>query len=198
MTLRLRRRTLLATVAAGALSGCGEGTWLGENAPPPLAGERKSVLLIEDPLSANSRIAELNITLPPPEPNADWPQSGGNPAHAMQHLSAAETITEAWSTKIGAAAGGRSWILADRCCIACVALPPDWGQSGLRTGGGSVMLSSASADRRCSSSSISSTDLRSPGSGGAEVSPSQVPSPQPARHRQRTGGQQRAAPQPTS
>ena len=70
------------------------------------------MLLIEDPLSADSRIAELNITLPPPEPNADWPQSGGNPAHAMQHLSAAETITEAWSTKIGAAAGGRSWILA--------------------------------------------------------------------------------------
>ena len=33
---------------------------------------------------------------------------------------------------------------ASRCCIACVALPPDWGQSGLRTGGGSVMLSSAS------------------------------------------------------
>ena len=108
----MRRRTLLATVAAGALAGCGEGTWLGENAPPPLAGERKSVLLIEDPLSADSRIAELNITLPPPERNADWPQSGGNPAHAMQHLSAAETITQTWSTKIGAAAGGRSWILA--------------------------------------------------------------------------------------
>ena len=30
----------------------------------------------------------------------------------MQHLSAAETITQTWSTKIGAAAGGRSWILA--------------------------------------------------------------------------------------
>lgn len=112
MTVRLRRRTLLATVAAGALSGCSEGTWLGENAPPPLPGERKAVLLIEDPLSADSRIAELNITLPPPERNADWPQSGGNATHAMQHVSAAETITQAWATKIGAAAGGRSWILA--------------------------------------------------------------------------------------
>ncbi len=109
---RLQRRSLLATAAAGLLAGCGEGTWLGENSAPPLPGERKAVLLIEDPLSADPRIADLNVTLPPPERNVAWPQSGGNPTHAMQHVAAAETINEIWRTGIGAATGGRSWILA--------------------------------------------------------------------------------------
>lgn len=111
MSYRLQRRALLATAAASALAGCGEGTWLGESSAPPLPGERKAVLLIEDQLSADPRIASLNITLPPPERNAAWPQSGGNAVHAMQHVTAAETIAEVWRTGIGAASGGRSLIL---------------------------------------------------------------------------------------
>lgn len=111
MNYKVQRRSLLATAAAGVLAGCSEGTWLGESSAPPLPGERKAVLLIDDQLSADPRIATLNVTLPPPERNAAWPQSGGNATHAMQHVAAAETITEAWRTGIGAAAGGRSWIL---------------------------------------------------------------------------------------
>ena len=68
---------------------------------------------------------------------------------------------------------------ASRCSMACVALPPDCGQSGLRRAGGRVMLSSASLGSARSWSSINRTDLRSPGRGGGAVSPSQVPSPQP-------------------
>jgi outer membrane protein assembly factor BamB len=101
-----------ALVAAGALSGCGEGSWLGDAEPPPLSGERKSVLLIEEGLQADPRLAQLDVVLPPPERNAAWPQSGGNPTHAMQHLAAADTIDVAWRADAGAGSSGGSRLLA--------------------------------------------------------------------------------------
>jgi outer membrane protein assembly factor BamB len=109
MTALSRRGAL--TAAAALLAGCSEGTWLGETQAPPLPGERKSVLLIEDQLSADPRLAELNVTLPPAVRNADWPQVGGDPSHAMQHLEAADTIEVAWRADIGAGAGGGSRLL---------------------------------------------------------------------------------------
>jgi outer membrane protein assembly factor BamB len=106
------RRTVLTGAVAGLLAGCSEGTWWGENSAPPLPGERKSVLLIEDELRADPRLAELNIALPPPVRNAAWPQSGGSATHAMEHLEAAESITVAWRTDVGAGSGSRSRIIA--------------------------------------------------------------------------------------
>ena len=106
------RRTLLTGALAGLLAGCGEGTWLGETAPPPLPGERKSVLLIEDQLRADPRLAELNITLPPAVRNPGWPQSGGNATHAMEHLEAADSLTLAWRVDVGTGGGSRSRIIA--------------------------------------------------------------------------------------
>ena len=107
----LSRRGAL-TAAAALLAGCGEGTWLGETPAPPLPGERKAVLLIEDQLSADPRLAQLNVVLPPAVRNADWPQAGGEPTHAMQHLEAAAAIAVAWRSGIGAGAGGGSRLLA--------------------------------------------------------------------------------------
>ena len=88
------RRLLLTGAGATLLAGCSEGTWLGENAPPPLPGERKAVLLIDDQISADPRLANLNVTLPPPVRNTDWPQLGGGPTHAPQHLEAAGALVQ--------------------------------------------------------------------------------------------------------
>ncbi|HEX6014194.1 MAG TPA: hypothetical protein VFY87_20830, partial [Geminicoccaceae bacterium] len=110
--MRRRPLPLLAAVVAAALSGCGEGTWLGQAEPPPLPGERKSVLLIEEGLQADPRLAQLDVVLPPPERNTAWPQSGGNPTHAMQHLAAADTIDVAWRADAGAGSSGGSRLLA--------------------------------------------------------------------------------------
>lgn len=107
----LTRRGVLGTGAA-LLAGCGEGTWLGENEAPPLPGERKPVLLIEDQLAADPRLAELNVVLPPAVRNTAWPQSGGGPTHVMQHLTAAESLNVVWRAGIGAGAGGGSRLLA--------------------------------------------------------------------------------------
>ncbi len=108
---RLSRRGAL-TAGAVLLAGCSEGSWLGDTPPPPLPGERKPVLLLEDQLSADPRLAELNVVLPPAVRNTSWPQSGGVPAHAMQHLEAANTLDVAWRSSIGAGAGGGSRLLA--------------------------------------------------------------------------------------
>ncbi len=108
---RIGRRGALVSAAA-LLAGCGEGTWLGETPAPPLPGERKSVLLIEDQLTADPRLAQLNIVLPDAVRNADWPQSGGDATHAMQHLEAASQVNVAWRTGIGAGNGGGSLLLA--------------------------------------------------------------------------------------
>ena len=105
-----RRGALLA--GAAFLTGCSEGTWLGENQAPPLPGERKAVLLIEDQLSADPRLAQLNVVLPPAVRNTDWPQTGGLATHVMQHLDAAGVLDVAWRTGIGAGAGGRTRLLA--------------------------------------------------------------------------------------
>jgi outer membrane protein assembly factor BamB len=105
-----RRGALLA--GAAFLAGCSEGTWLGETQAPPLPGERKPVLLIEDQLSADPRLAQLNVTLPPAARNADWPQVGGVATHVMQHLDAAGALEVAWRAGIGSGAGGRTRLLA--------------------------------------------------------------------------------------
>ena len=107
----LPRRAALLSGAAVLLAGCGEGTWLGENEAPPLPGTRKPVLLIEDQLTADPRLGELKIVLPPPVRNPDWPQVGGSAARAMQHLDAAETVELAWQASIGTGSGGRSLLL---------------------------------------------------------------------------------------
>src|SRR5918993_1686668 len=105
------RRTALTGALAAMVAGCGEGSWLGETPAPPLPGERKPVLLLEDQLEADPRLGELNVALPPPERNRDWPQAGGGPARAVQHLAAAETLEVAWRADAGAGSGGRSRLL---------------------------------------------------------------------------------------
>lgn len=110
---RLRRRSFLAaTGSALTLVGCGGGSWLGEAEDPPLPGERKPVLLIEETVRADPSLANLNVVLPPPRRNPEWPQAGGNASHAMHHLEVADTIKETWRADIGAGSSGRSRLLA--------------------------------------------------------------------------------------
>lgn len=113
MTGALSRRAAL--VAGGlALSGCGGtgSSWFGESEDPPLPGERKPVLLLEEDVRADPSIAAVPVTLPRPRRNASWPQAGGTATHAMYHLEAADTLRPAWSADIGAGAGRRSRLLA--------------------------------------------------------------------------------------
>ena len=65
------------------LTGCGG--WLGGKTDIKLEGERIDVLRGSSNLKADTRISDLDVLLPRPEVNEDWPQAGGYPNHAMHH-----------------------------------------------------------------------------------------------------------------
>ena len=67
----------------------------------PLAGERLSVISLERRLEPDPGADQVTVRLPPPYVNAEWPQAGGYPHHAMHHLAAADTLAESWRVDIG-------------------------------------------------------------------------------------------------
>ncbi len=93
------------------LAGCGGDSWLGSDEGPPLPGKRTSVLLLDRQLTADPSLSDLPIRLPAPAVNADWPQHGGTPTHAMQHLAAADQLNLAWSVRIGGGSTKMSQLL---------------------------------------------------------------------------------------
>jgi outer membrane protein assembly factor BamB len=97
---RTSRRTLLgsALLMSSLLSGCG---WFDEDEKPRLPGERKPVLLLDEGIKADPKLASYQIVLPDPVRNDSWPQAGGNPAHANYHLDAAPDLAPAWEASIG-------------------------------------------------------------------------------------------------
>lgn len=92
-------RGIIAAGLALALSGCSG--WWGETDSNPLPGERISVMSLERTLEPDPRLADLAVRLPRPFANADWPQAGGVPNHAMHHLAASGGLGEVWRTDIG-------------------------------------------------------------------------------------------------
>ena len=131
------------------------------------------VLGVELPDLARRSRRRRRVVMPSASTANTRPPATTGPASSREPPPAPAPMPERQATSIVSA--------ASRCCMACVGSPPACGQSALRTGGGRTTLSWARRGSALSWSSISSTALRSPGSGGAGVSPSQVPSPQPAR-----------------
>lgn len=95
-------------LAVGLLAGCG---WLGDAEKPPLPGERISVMLVDQDLEPDPQLSDLQVRLPPPYINPDWPQAGGSTTHAMHHLMVAEQMSRAWTASIGSGTSGRRRLL---------------------------------------------------------------------------------------
>ena len=91
-------RPLFAGALVIGLSAC---SWFGNDEPPPLPGDRISILSLERNLEADAGHADLEVRLPAPYENANWPQPGGVPAHAMYHLSLGDELEEVWRVSIG-------------------------------------------------------------------------------------------------
>jgi outer membrane protein assembly factor BamB len=68
---------------------------------PLLPGERISVLSLQSELIPDPLIQDVEIRLPRPRVNAAWPQAGGVPSHAMQHLKMADAPQVAWRRSVG-------------------------------------------------------------------------------------------------
>ncbi|MGB0695483.1 MAG: PQQ-binding-like beta-propeller repeat protein [Rhodospirillaceae bacterium] len=103
---------LASTIVLTACSGDGwfGDSWFGDDDDPPLPGTRLTVLERERGLSGATR-DQVDIILPAPEPNSDWPQEGGYAHHAMQHMVIGDSLSRAWSASIGSGNTSRDRIL---------------------------------------------------------------------------------------
>ncbi len=101
----------MAFLLPAVLGACG-GSLFGDSEGPPLPGERISILSLQQISQPDPRIADLQVLLPRPRINADWPQAGGQPSHVMQHLSLGDDPQRVWSTKIGSGSGKLVRLLA--------------------------------------------------------------------------------------
>lgn len=105
-------RSVLVVVLALGLAACDSLNPFGGKEKERLPGERISVLLQDPDLKPDELIADLDVVLPPPEANTDWPQPGGNAAHVMQHLELADAPSRAWTVDIGSGSSGNRRLLA--------------------------------------------------------------------------------------
>jgi outer membrane protein assembly factor BamB len=100
------RRLAVLLLMAVALSGCEAVTDFFESRSEKLLpGERISVLSLQRTVRPDPRIADLDVRLPRPYVNEDWPQAGGHPSHAMHHIAMAEAPERHWVVRAGEGAG---------------------------------------------------------------------------------------------
>ena len=104
----LSRRAALAVPLA--LAGCDTIDGWFSTKKKPLPGKREAVEVDRRGLRPDEGVPK--IVLPAPVRNSGWPQSCGNPTHAMGHLQIGDQIKEAWSVSIGEGGGYRRKILA--------------------------------------------------------------------------------------
>jgi outer membrane protein assembly factor BamB len=95
-------------LVSSLLAGCG---WF-DDKKQPLTGERISVLSLDRQLEPDPDLAKIPITLPAPVVNPDWPEPGGYPNHAMQHLSLPDSLTQVWRASTGEGASRYSRVLS--------------------------------------------------------------------------------------
>jgi len=97
------RRGCLALSLVLVLAGCGIGR---KNEPKtPVTGQRTPILSTTEVVEADASLANVTVTLPPPQVNPDWSQSGGNAAKTIGHVALGDGTTRVWTANI---AGGGS------------------------------------------------------------------------------------------
>ncbi len=63
------------------------------------------MLGLNDKLEPADTLKGVGFQLPPAQARADWPQPGGEPDHAVEHVQAAPELVVAWRHRFGAKAG---------------------------------------------------------------------------------------------
>jgi len=77
-----------------------------------LPGERISVLALEHQLEPDLEIIDQPVRLPRPRINDEWPQTGGDATHVMQHPAGEDELVPFWSHDIGARETKDNFILS--------------------------------------------------------------------------------------
>lgn len=106
-----RRGALLG--AAALLGGCETIDSIFGERRERFEGERIAVVTTpERTLEADSAAQGTSVVLPPPTPRADWPQAGGDAAHAGGHPALGGTLGRAWSSSFGSGTAYRRRLVA--------------------------------------------------------------------------------------
>ena len=74
--------------------------------------QRISILELTETLTVAAPTTPDQIILPDPYINTDWPQTGGNVQHVVQHTGATGPLDKAWSIDIGEGSGRKGRIVA--------------------------------------------------------------------------------------
>ncbi len=90
-------RFAASTAVLVLLAGC---DWFGDK-KERIGGERISVLVHLRVLKPDTEADKVDILLPEPTPNPDWPQAGGYPNHAMHHIQVGDNLRPAWKSNAG-------------------------------------------------------------------------------------------------
>jgi outer membrane protein assembly factor BamB len=93
----MNRRRFVSALAASLTAGCD----LFSDKKAKLPGDRISVLGQDKAVEADPKIADVPIALPPPAVNPDWPEPGGNPAHAMGNPALGNPVKKIWDRSVG-------------------------------------------------------------------------------------------------
>ena len=87
--------------AAAVLTACGSSS----DAKPRLEGQRVDVLTQRALLSPTPGADLEPFQLPTPLANENWSQTGGNAAHALQHVALPESVSRAWTRNLSSGSG---------------------------------------------------------------------------------------------
>jgi outer membrane protein assembly factor BamB len=111
----LRAGAVLAVCLA--LSGCQVADmvsgWFSSNGKKSdLRGVRISVLTTDDAIKPDPTIQNVQVLLPRPYRNPEWPDAGGYPSNAMYHLEASGPLQQVWSQDAGKGSDSESRVTA--------------------------------------------------------------------------------------
>ncbi len=94
-------RSTLVLMVAGLLAGACDTDIFAARKPPPLPGDRISIMSQQQSIEPDRGLADLAVRLPPATANIEWPQAGGPPNHLVQHLAIGAAPREIWRASIG-------------------------------------------------------------------------------------------------
>ena len=103
------------TLAAVAVAGCNtiKSPFRGrEKAPQTAAGERISLLELNDQLKVSDSLKGSDFYLPAPQPQAEWPYPGGTVEQSVENVDAAPDFRVAWRRSFGEKSTHHEFVMA--------------------------------------------------------------------------------------
>jgi len=114
MTMRRRIPLVLAVMASLPLAGCetlGDLVSFGDD-EIILEGERIPIMAAEADFVADPQMEAIEVELPAPTPNEEWPLPGSNATNKIPHLQAAGSLQPIWQVDAGKGTDWRSILTA--------------------------------------------------------------------------------------